>query len=129
MDDTILIDTHLLLWARTAPEKLTTGERRLIQSSRVRMVSTVSLWEFAILIGLSRIERNEDLLTVPVGYEFLPIRPDHCKALSRLPQHHRDPFDRMLIAQAQSEAVPLLTRDRTMMQYHEHATVLRLPDA
>ena len=79
--------------------------------------------------SLGRIEANMRLLDVSEGYELLPISPTHCRAFAGLPMHHRDPFDRMLIAQAQSEHVPLLTRDRAMMAYSEQATILRFPDA
>jgi PIN domain nuclease of toxin-antitoxin system len=125
----LLVDTHILLWARTEPEILRPGELRAIESAQVRYVSAVTLWEFGILIGLGRIEANERLLDVPQGYDLLPISPAHCTTFSKLPRHHRDPFDRMLIAQAQSEQVSLLTRDRAMTAYREHATILRFPEA
>jgi PIN domain nuclease of toxin-antitoxin system len=125
----VLIDTHILLWARTDPETLTAGELRTLDSAEVRLVSCVTLWEFGILISLGRIEDDERLLDVPPGFELLPISPAHCKAVTRLPRHHRDPFDRMLIAQAQSENVPLLTRDRAMAAYGARATILQFPEA
>ena len=128
MTSGVLVDTHILLWMRTAPEILTPGELRAIDSARIRYVSAVTLWEFGILIDLGRIEANERLLEVPEGYDLLPISPAHCQTFAGLPRHHRDPFDRMLIAQAQSERVPLLTRDRAMMAYGEHAMILRYPE-
>ena len=67
---------------------------------------------------------NDQLLSVPQGLNWLPVKPAHCKALAGLPRLHGDPFDRMLIAQAQSEQVALLTRDRAMRHYHAHATFL-----
>ena len=125
----LLVDTHILLWLRTEPEVLTVGERRTIEGAQRRYVSAATLWEFAILIGLGRIEPREGLLEVPDGYELLPITPAHCKAVAKLPRHHRDPFDRMLVAQAQAEHVPLLTRDRRVSAYREQATILRFPEA
>jgi PIN domain nuclease of toxin-antitoxin system len=125
----LLVDTHILLWTRTEPEILRSAELRAIESAQVRYVSAVTLWEFGILIGLGRIEADERLLEVPEGYDLLPVSPTHCKAFAKLPRHHRDPFDRMLIAQAQSEQVPLLTRDRAMAAYSEQATILRFPGA
>lgn len=124
----LLVDTHILLWTRTEPEILRSGELRAIELAQVRYVSAVTLWEFGILIGLGRIEANERLLDVPEGYDLLPISPAHCRAFAQLPRHHRDPFDRMLIAQAHSEQVPLLTRDRAMMAYSEQAQILRFPE-
>ena len=128
MTSGLLVDTHILLWVRTDPETLTSGERRTIEGAQIRYVSAVTLWEFAILIGLGRIEARERLLDVPDGYDLLPISPAHCKAVAKLPRHHRDPFDRMLIAQAQAEHVPLLTRDQALTAYREQATILRFPD-
>jgi PIN domain nuclease of toxin-antitoxin system len=125
----VLIDTHIFLWVRIGPEKLTAGELSAIESAQLRYVSAVTLWEFGILIGLGRIEPNERLLEVPSGYDLLPILPAHCKAYAGLPRRHRDPFDRMLVAQAQSEHLPLLTRDRAIAAYREQATILRFPEA
>ena len=127
MTAALLIDTHVLLWTRTGPERLTPGERQVIEAAPIRYISCVSLWEFAILIGLGRIEVDERLMDVPDGYDLLPIKPDHCKAVATLPRHHRDPFDRMLVAQAQTERVSLLTRDRVIEAYRDHATILRYP--
>jgi PIN domain nuclease of toxin-antitoxin system len=115
----ILVDTHLVLWARIAPERLTTGERRTLDDARARYVSAVSLWQIAILIGLGRVARDERLLAVPDGFELLPLLPDHCRSLVALPQRHRDPFDRMLIAQARAEHLSLLTRDRAIIAHGE----------
>jgi PIN domain nuclease of toxin-antitoxin system len=80
-------------------------------------VSAVSLWEIAILMALGGIAQDQRLLAVPDGFELLPLLPDHCKALVALPRLHRDPFDRMLIAQARAEHLALLTRDRSIIAY------------
>ena len=113
----LLVDTHLVLWARIAPERLTTGERRVLDDARSCYMSAVSLWEIAILMALDRIARDARLLRVPDGFDLLPVLPDHCKALVALPRLHRDPFDRMLIAQARAERLALLTRDRAIVAY------------
>jgi PIN domain nuclease of toxin-antitoxin system len=127
--EAILIDTHIFIWARLRPERLSTGERRVLDDADLRYLSAAALWEVAVLQGLRRVEDDPKLLEVSAGFDLLPIRPHHCRALLELPQHHRDPFDRMLIAQARSEQVPLLTRDRTIAAYREHATILRHPEA
>ena len=125
----ILVDTHLILWARIAPERLTDGERRALDDARSCYVSAVSLWEIAILMALDRIARDQRLLSVPDGFDLLPVLPGHCKALVALPRVHRDPFDRMLIAQARAEHLALLTRDRAIIAYGAAgADVLRLDD-
>jgi PIN domain nuclease of toxin-antitoxin system len=120
----ILIDTHIYVWARLRPQRLTARERLILDAGPIRQVSVVVLWEIAILQGLGRIEDDPNLLELPVEFDLLPIRPAHCKKLRELPSHHRDPFDRMLLAQAHSEQVPLLTRDQAMAAYHGHVTIL-----
>ena len=113
----LLVDTHLVLWARIAPERLTTGERRALDDAQSCYVSAVSLWEIAILMALDRVAQDQRLLAVPDGFDLLPVLPDHCAALVALPRRHRDPFDRMLIAQARAEHLALLTRDRAIIAY------------
>lgn len=124
MTRTVLVDTHLVLWLRVNPPLLRPDERNLIAAASVRYVSMASIWEIAILMGLGRAPADDALLKVPDGFDLLSIALDHCTAYARLPWHHRDPFDRMLIAQAQSEGVPLLTRDRAMHAYRQLATIL-----
>jgi PIN domain nuclease of toxin-antitoxin system len=124
----ILVDTHFILWLRVVPRVLTRGERAVLDNAPSRHVSIVSLWEIAIMMTVGRIPPDVHLLETPVGFDLLPVREEHCKAYAALPMHHRDPFDRMLIAQAQSEQVPLLTRDRAITAYAEQATILRYPE-
>jgi PIN domain nuclease of toxin-antitoxin system len=113
----LLVDTDLVLWARIAPERLTIGERRALDDARSCYMSAISLWEIAILMALDRVARDKRLLMVPDGFDLLPVLPDHCKALVELPRRHRDPFGRMLIAQARAERLSLLTRDRAIIAY------------
>jgi len=113
----ILVDTHILVWARVAPEKLSSEEREVLDTAQVRFVSAVTLWEIAILIALGRVGSDMRLLDLPIGFDLLPILPPHCKALVSLPQLHRDPFDRMLIAQSRVEDLALLTRDDAIIAY------------
>jgi PIN domain nuclease of toxin-antitoxin system len=113
----VLVDTHLLLWIRAEPERLNSREQDILEIAQLRYVSIVVLWEIAILMSLGRIARQERFLDIPEGFDLLPVQARHCRALLDLPQHHRDPFDRMLIAQAISEHLPLLTRDRAIAGY------------
>src|SRR5262245_7319870 len=106
----ILVDTHIVLWLRAIPTLLRRYERDILATASSRYFSIVSAWEISILITLGRAPADDELLQIPEGFEPLP----HCKAYSRLPLLHRDPFDRMLVAQAQSEGMPLLTRDRAL---------------
>ena len=120
----LLVDTHIFLWLRTTPAVLTAGERTLLDEAGSLFVSIVTIWEIAILMTLSRIGRNETLLRVPNGFELLPLQLEHCREVIDLPRHHRDPFDRMLIAQARFEKLPLLTRDRAIANYADAGLIV-----
>jgi len=113
----VLIDTHIFLWMRTSPLRLSGREQDAIKTASARYVSVVSLWETGILMSLRRVAADDRLFLVPVGFELLTILPEHCAAVSSLPQRHRDPFDRMLIAQAKTENLVLITRDRAITAY------------
>ena len=113
----ILIDTHIFLWMRTSPRQLSDREQDAIKTASARYVSVVSLWETGILMSLRRVAADDRLFRVPAGFELLSILPEHCAALSSLPQRHRDPFDRMLIVQAKTENLVLITRDRAIAAY------------
>ena len=127
-ESAILVDTHIALWIRVAPERLTLGERRALDGALARYISAVTFWEIAILTALGRIAPDERLFSVPDGFELLTVLPDHCKALITLPQRHRDPFDRMLIAQARVEQLALLTRDRAIIDYGPEGAMLASAD-
>ena len=124
MTAAVLVDTHILLWMRTAPPKLSDRERQILDEAQLRYVSAVNVWEIALLMSLGRVGRHDLLLDVPEGFDLLPIRPVHCRAMLDLPRHHRDPFDRMLIAQAVTEQLPLLTRDRAIARYRDAGAVV-----
>ncbi len=96
---------------------LTDGERRLIDTATIRYVSAATFWELSILIGLGRIPADDRHFMLPQGLELLPVEPHHCQELVSLPQIHRDPFDRMLIAQARADDLVLLTRDAKIISY------------
>lgn len=118
-----LLDTHLLLWAAGAPERLTPETRRILESSDHELVfSVASLWEVAIKSGLGRVDFKVDarLLRrglIENGYLELAIGGDHATAVAALPPLHRDPFDRLLVAQAQVEGITLLTSDPVLAGY------------
>lgn len=78
-----------------------------------------------MLLGRGRVPGGDQrLLSVPDGLAWLPIREEHCREFAGLPRMHRDPFDRMLIAQARSENLPLVTRDRAMQGYAQYIMIL-----
>jgi PIN domain nuclease of toxin-antitoxin system len=116
----LLLDTHVLLWALGLPEELRPDARRAIADpSNDVLVSTASAWEIAIKRALGRLDAPDDLAEAleVVGFDELPIRLEHALAVERLPPHHRDPFDRMLIAQALSEGLTIVTRDPRFAAY------------
>ncbi len=118
-----LLDTHLLLWAALSPERLSATATALLQDEQnMPLFSAVSIWEVAIKSALGR----EDFRVDPGrlrrglqdnGWEEVPVTSDHAVATMRLPSLHKDPFDRLLIAQASVEGIMLLTADRAVSRY------------
>lgn len=119
----LLLDTHLLLWAAGEPDKLSERARTLIDDqNNILVFSAASLWEVTIKVGLGRADFQVDpyLLRrglLENGYEELPITSQHALAVGQLPDVHRDPFDRILVAQAVVEGLLLLTHDPLVQAY------------
>ena len=119
----LLLDTHLILWAAGEPEKLPSGAVDLIENAESELLfSAVSLWEIAIKSGLGRddFRVNARLLRrglIDNGYSELPIIGEHTLMIDTLPSIHKDPFDRLLVAQAISEGIMLLTSDELVAKY------------
>jgi PIN domain nuclease of toxin-antitoxin system len=118
----ILLDTHIYLWVVTDNRKLTKQARKLIQEADEVFVSSASIWEASIKIGLGKLDADINQLVseiVPCGFKELPVRAVHAARVCQLPEIHRDPFDRILIAQALSEPLQLLTMDAHLAAYSE----------
>ena len=116
----LLLDTHVLLWALTDDPHLTADVRDLIIDGTVEVfVSAASAWEITIKQGLGKLRAPDDLPAqlVAARFEALPISVEHAVAVLDLPDHHRDPFDRMLIAQATVEALTIVTHDAQIGRY------------
>lgn len=119
----LLLDTHLLLWVAAEPEKLSATALQAIEDPQSQLLfSPASLWEVAIKRGLGRADFNVDprLLRrglLDSGYEELPISSAHAVAVDDLPTIHKDPFDRILIAQSMVEGISLLTVDALVARY------------
>ena len=119
----LLLDTHLILWAAGEPEKLPSGAVDLIENAESELLfSAASLWEIAIKSGLGRddFRVNARLLRrglIDNGYSELPITGEHTLMIDTLPSIHKDPFDRLLVAQAISEGIVLLTSDDLVAKY------------
>jgi len=118
-----LLDTHLLLWTAGDPKRLSAKARKLISEPTSELFfSAASLWEIAIKSGLGRNDFKVDARLLrrgllDNGYSELPIGSEHAVAIDSLPPIHKDPFDRMLIAQAMVEGITLLTSDAVVAQY------------
>jgi PIN domain nuclease of toxin-antitoxin system len=115
----ILLDTHVALWWRADSPRLGAEARASIAGADVAWVSVVSAWEVAIKVstGKLRIPGSFDTAIDESGLSKLPLTFAHTAALIDLPFHHRDPFDRMLIVQAQSEGLTIVTADRKFEAY------------
>ena len=119
----LLLDTHILLWAAVMPERLPANARTLIEDAEHELhFSAASLWEVAIKFGLTRDDFTVDprLLRRALlenGYTELAVTGAHAVAVDLLPPIHGDPFDRLLVAQAQIEAITLLTADEIVGRY------------
>jgi PIN domain nuclease of toxin-antitoxin system len=115
----ILLDTHLLLWAVAEPRKLPAAVRKRIEEADV-FVSAASLWEVSIKAALGKLAADPAELLAeiePAGFTLLPITGEHAAAVATLPAVHADPFDRMLVAQAKTEPLVLLTNDSVLAGY------------
>jgi PIN domain nuclease of toxin-antitoxin system len=119
----LLLDTHLLLWSAGQPERLSKESRALIEAPENELFfSSASLWEVVIKRGLGREDFKVDARLLrrgllDNGYSELPIGSEHVVAVENLPSIHKDPFDRVLVAQAQVEGITLLTADPTVAEY------------
>lgn len=117
---TLLLDTHVLLWALASPDSLSPHTRQQIQDSRQSVfVSAASVWEISVKKALGKLQAPDRLESILTASRFspLPMTWSHATAAGELPPHHKDPFDRMLIAQAQVEGLILLTNDRQLKAY------------
>ena len=119
----ILLDTHILLWAAGQPEHLPEAARVLLDDPRnVPVFSSASLWEIAIKSGLGRSDFQVDARSLrrellDNGYVELAITSEHAVAIDLLPTIHKDPFDRLLVAQSMVEGITLLTADSMVARY------------
>ncbi len=119
----LLLDTHIALWAITDSPRLSAQAREWIESPRATVwVSAATVWEIAIKHGLGRGDMpvsGQEALDYfrQSGYRLLAVQSEHAAVVETLPAHHADPFDRILIAQALTEPMRLLTHDSTVARY------------
>jgi PIN domain nuclease of toxin-antitoxin system len=118
----LLLDTHIYLWCVKDDRKLSKTARVLILEAAEVYVSSVSIWEASIKIKLGKLDANLDNLVKAIlksGFLELPLTVKHVSKVNELPPLHRDPFDRILIAQASSEPLKFLTADTKLKEYSE----------
>jgi PIN domain nuclease of toxin-antitoxin system len=116
----LLLDTHTLLWTLVAPDRLADSAAQAIAAEESEVfVSIVSPWEMAIAKARGRMKPPDDLEAQLEKRRFalLPVSLRHTDVIEKLPHHHRDPFDRMLVAQAQVEGLTIVTVDRLLRRY------------
>lgn len=114
-----LLDTHVLLWWLAGDPLSAEATRAIADPASELFVSAASLWEMSIKAGLGRLEMPEDLADVLAdqSIDVLDVTGRHSFAVRHLPAHHRDPFDRMLVAQAIVERLTIVTRDDAISRY------------
>ena len=114
-----LLDTYVLLWARSAPQRLSEEAVAILLAPDNELhVSMATLWECAIKTGLGKLVLPDDFYRIVASdYTLLAMEIPHMQACGKLPMHHRDPFDRMLVVQAQLAGLTLLTHDRNIARY------------
>jgi PIN domain nuclease of toxin-antitoxin system len=120
----VLVDTHTFIWALLHDHRLTPKAKQILTSNEHELVfSLVSLWEIAIKIKTGKLNTIGSSVAYirdemdAYGMQLLPIRYEHILQLESLPHHHSDPFDRLLIAQALTESLPILSADRAFANY------------
>ncbi|HST98123.1 MAG TPA: type II toxin-antitoxin system VapC family toxin [Geodermatophilus sp.] len=118
----VLLDTHVLVWAATTPERLG-ADLAVVEDADRRIVSAVCVWELAIKQRLGKLSLGSDVrtwmrrVTSELVLDHLPVTADHAAAVEHLPDVHRDPLDRLLVAQAVAEGAVLLTSDHRLTAY------------
>ncbi|MBP0595706.1 type II toxin-antitoxin system VapC family toxin [Paraburkholderia sp. LEh10] len=116
----LLLDTHIYLWSVSDDRRLTKAARKLILDADDVFISSASIWEAAIKAGLGKLHVDVNLLVSEIeasGFSELPVQAVHAAMVRDLPDIHRDPFDRLLVAQALSEPLRLVTSDDHLSKY------------
>jgi PIN domain nuclease of toxin-antitoxin system len=116
----LLLDTHVFLWAVTANRRLKSSTREFLSRADAVYVSAASIWEIAIKARLGKIQADAAALAAAIdssGFQELPVSALHAAAVAKLPLHHTDPFDRLLLAQAFLEPLRFVTADGVLAAY------------
>jgi PIN domain nuclease of toxin-antitoxin system len=115
----LLLDTNALLWLLNDDSRLTLSARQTIKDSREIAISEVSLWEISIKISIGKLQAVPELLNTiqDLAFRRLPLKDEYLQRYEALPLLHRDPFDRMLVAQASVENMAVVTSDTFLKDY------------
>ncbi len=113
----LLLDTHVVLWGIREPQRLGRTARQAILDAESNLVSVVTFIEVGVKTATSKLRPPDGFDTAVPAERLLPITPEHALALGRLPLHHRDPWDRLLIAQAITEGLTIVTADAAFAAY------------
>jgi len=115
-----LLDTHIILWWLTEPEKISPKARKTISDkNNIIYTSSVSYWEMAIKKSIGRLTLPNNIIEILLseGFKMLPLTPEESLSVADLPLLHQDPFDRMLVMQAKLHDLVLITNDKRIMDY------------
>jgi PIN domain nuclease of toxin-antitoxin system len=118
----LLLDTQVFVWITQDSPRLSKAARALILEATEVYVSAASIWEIAIKAGLGKIEADPQRMAQAIeesGFSELPVTAQHAAGVALLPEHHKDPFDRLLIAQALAEPLRLLSSDSQLVPYSD----------
>ena len=118
----LLLDTQVCLWFLGKPTRVSRAARRVLEDAEAVFVSAASVWEAAIKASMGKLDVNVAELIAQIeasGFNPLTVTFEHAARVAALPAYHRDPFDRLLVAQAVHETMRLLTTDRTLARYSE----------
>ncbi len=115
----LLLDSHIFLWYAAPDTPLATGTIALIEHADEVFVSVATIWELSIKIAKGKLSTQRPLVELArlCDLELLPIMPEHAQAILSLPRHHRDPFDHLLLAQANIEELTLMTHNKVLARY------------
>ena len=116
----LLLDTNVLLWTLTGSQRIRSIQDKILSESTIIHVSTVSWWEIVIKSSIGKLDADVTLLreaALNSGFIELPVLGEHAESMATLPFHPRDPFDRMLVAQAITEPMHLVTSDARLSEY------------
>lgn len=122
----LLLDSHIILWWLADDPRLSPKARALIENADEAFVSAATAWELAIKASLGKLKMPEGFIETveKEGFQHLPITPEHAMAVKNLPWHHRDPFDRLLVAQAKLEGLKLLTKEQILARYGPYVVLV-----